>query len=98
MQYILAHDLGTSGNKATLYDLEGNIASSIVSAYPTHYPFDGAVEHDPAQWWQAVCACTRELLERSGVPAADIACVSFSDIMMGCLVVDKEGNALRNML
>ncbi|MCL2811154.1 MAG: xylulokinase [Clostridia bacterium] len=98
MQYILAHDLGTSGNKATLYDLEGNMACSVVSEYPTYYPFDGAVEHDPDQWWQAVCTCTRDLLERSGIPPADIACVSFSGIMMGCLVVDKEGNALRNML
>ena len=98
MQYILAHDLGTSGNKATLYDLEGNMAGSVVRAYPTYYPFDGAVEHDPEQWWQAVCACTRDLLEHSGVRAPDIACVSFSGIMMGCLVVDKEGNALRNML
>ena len=98
MQYILAHDLGTSGNKATLYDLEGNLRHSVVSAYPTYYPFDGAVEHDPENWWQAVRACTRDLLEQSGVPAADIACVSFSGIMMGCLVVDREGNPLRNML
>jgi len=98
MQYILAHDLGTSGNKATLYDLEGNVACSVIGSYPTHYPFDGAVEHDPEQWWQAVCACTRDLLERSGVSAADIACVSFGGIMMGCLVVDRGGKPLRNML
>lgn len=98
MQYILAHDMGTSGNKATLYDLEGNLKSSVVHPYLTYYPFDGAVEHNPAQWWQAVCSCTRDLLVQSGVSPADIACVSFSGIMMGCLIVDKEGKPLRNML
>ena len=98
MQYILAHDMGTSGNKATLYDMEGNLKSSIVKGYPTHYPFDGAVEHDPDDWWEAVCGCTRELLSQSGVAPAEIACVSFSGIMMGCLIVDGAGKPLRNML
>ncbi|MDR3050186.1 MAG: FGGY-family carbohydrate kinase [Oscillospiraceae bacterium] len=98
MQYILAHDLGTSGNKATLYDLDGNLACSVVRGYPTYYPFDGAVEHDPDNWWQAVCGCTHELLEKSGIAAGDIACVSFSGIMLGCLIVDEHGTPLRNML
>lgn len=96
--YILAHDLGTSGNKATLYDMEGNLAGSTVAAYPTVYPFNGAVEHDPDNWWRAVCDSTKQLLEQSGVAPASIACVSFSGIMMGCLIIDKEGRPLRNML
>ena len=98
MQYILAHDMGTSGNKATLYDFAGNLQGSVVKGYSTYYPFEGAVEHDPEQWWEAVCGCTRELLEKTGIAPADIACVSFSGIMMGCLIVDDAGKPLRNML
>lgn len=35
--YILAHDLGTSGNKATLFDESGLLIASRTAAYPTDY-------------------------------------------------------------
>lgn len=97
-KYILAHDLGTSGNKATLYDLEGNLRDSMVCDYPTHYPGDGCVEQNADDWWRAVCSSTKQLLERSKTPAGDVACICFSAQMMGCLLVDRDGVPLRNML
>ena len=54
--YILAHDLGTSGNKATLYRGDGKLAASAVAAYRTRYPHPGWAEQDPRDWWRAVCA------------------------------------------
>ena len=39
MTYILAHDLGTTGNKATLFDAETGVpAASAFEAYHTAYP------------------------------------------------------------
>ena len=35
-RYLLAHDLGTTGNKATLFTEEGELIRSIVYAYDTH--------------------------------------------------------------
>ena len=96
--YILAHDLGTSGNKAVLYALDGTLVESAVRDYPTYYPFSGAVEQEAGDWWEAVCGCTKHLLESAGVSASDIACVSFSAQMMGCLLVDKAGAPLRRAL
>ncbi|MDR1801065.1 MAG: xylulokinase [Lachnospiraceae bacterium] len=96
--YILAHDLGTSGNKAALYSIDGSLKGAVVASYPTYYPFNGAVEHNPDDWWRAVCDSTKQLLAQTKVAPADIAAVSFSGIMMGCLVVDDEGVPLRNML
>lgn len=97
-RYILAHDLGTSGNKATLYNLDGQLCSSTIYEYPTYYPDDGWVEQDPEDWWKAVCESTRELLEQAGVKNSDIACITFSAQMMGCLPVDKEGHHLRKSI
>lgn len=97
-KYILAHDLGTSGNKATLYDFEGKLQSSVVYAYDTFYPGPGCVEQDPEDWWKAVCISTRQLIEKSGISKNDIACITFSAQMMGCLLVDREGNPLRNSI
>lgn len=96
--YILAHDLGTSGNKATLYDFEGNLRSSTLYEYGTYYPDINWVEQDPEDWWRAVCVSTKELLEKSGIDRKDIFCITFSGQMMGCLPVDREGRPLRKSI
>lgn len=97
-RYILAHDLGTSGNKATLYCEDGRLAACAVAAYPTRYPHPGWAEQDPADWWRAVCDSTKKLIEKAGIRAGQVACVSFSGQMMGCLLVDREGQPIRPMI
>jgi xylulokinase len=95
MQYILAHDLGTSGNKATLYSEEGAQVVSATVAYPTRY-FNGTwAEQEPEAWWRAVCDSTRALLAEAAAAPSDIAAVALSGQMMGCTPVDKRGRALR---
>ena len=32
-EFLLAHDLGTSGNKATLFTIEGKLVNSITVSY-----------------------------------------------------------------
>lgn len=96
--YLLAHDLGTSGNKATLYDSEGRLCASVLAEYPTYYPYPGWAEQEPEDWWRAVCGATRALLERSGVSPREIAGVSFSGQMMGCVLTDRAGDPLRRAL
>jgi xylulokinase len=97
-KYILAHDLGTSGNKATLYDIDGVLRSSTLYEYKTYYPNTNWVEQDPEDWWKAVCISTKELIEKACINKADIACITFSAQMMGCLPVDKRGTALRKSI
>lgn len=92
-RYLLAHDLGTSGNKATLYTTSGELVKSIVSSYDTNYFNGNWAEQNPHDWWEAVCLSTRELL--IGINNKDIAAVSFSGQMQGCVCVDKERNPLR---
>jgi xylulokinase len=96
--YILAHDLGTTGDKATLFGSEGGLLASEFSPYPTHYPKTGWAEQDPEQYWQAFCRSTRDLLEKTRTPPAEIAAVAFSGQMMAALPVDREGRALRNSI
>lgn len=95
-KYLLAHDLGTSGNKATLYTTDGDLVKSKVYAYDTHYFNNNWVEQDPEDWWKAVCQSTKEILE--DIDKKDVAAVSFSGQMMGCLCVDKNGIPLRKSI
>jgi len=98
MKYILAHDLGTSGNKATLFPLDGSPATSSLFEYPTNYPFTNAVEQDPNDWWKAVCVSSQRLLEKTGANPNDIAGMSFTGQGMACLMVDRDGNPLENAM
>ena len=97
-RFILAHDLGTSGNKATLYSMDGNLKASVVEAYETSYGRNGEAEQDPDSWWQSVCLSTKGLFEKSGVSPSNVECVTFSGQMMGCLPVDSEGMPLRRSM
>ena len=95
-QYILAHDLGTTGNKATLFDV---VSSSVVATasetYQTTYPRPNWAEQNPAEWRQAMLGCTRRLIDQLPVSPAHIAAISFSGHMQGALMVDREGVPLR---
>lgn len=94
-QYLMAHDLGTSGNKATLFTTDGELVGSEVISYDAHYFNDGWVEQNPEDWWNAVCVSGKNLIRKTNIDSKDILAVSFSGQMMGCLCVDKEGNPLR---
>ncbi len=92
-KYIIAHDLGTSGDKATLFSTDGRLIDSFVCPYDTHYFNNGWAEQHPEDWWKAVCVTTKSMAER--VDREDIVAISFSGHMMGCLPVDQHGTPLR---
>jgi xylulokinase len=92
---ILSFDLGTGGNKASLYDAQGNCLAAAFVPYPTHYPQVGWHEQRPADWWQAVVESTRRLLQTPGVDASSIACLGISGHSLGAVPVDSAGSLLR---
>jgi xylulokinase len=95
---ILAHDLGTTGDKATLFDDEGRMVGSSFETYPTEYAHFGWAEQDPERWWTAVCNATKGLLAKTHASAGDVACVVFSGQMMGCVALDDRARPLRNAI
>ncbi|MGE5223274.1 MAG: xylulokinase [Omnitrophica WOR_2 bacterium] len=97
-KFIMAHDLGTTGNKASLFDEEGKVYASSFYGYKTEYPRPNWVEQSPEDWWEAVCITTRQLLEASHLSPRDIACITFSGQMMGCVALDSRARPLRNAL
>jgi len=96
--FILSHDLGTTGDKATLFSADGELIGSCFSAYPTYYPKQGWAEQDPELYWKAFCDSTKTLMETARIGVTDIAAVCFSGQMMAALPVDAHGRALRNSI
>lgn len=93
---LLAHDIGTSGNKATLYRDDGTIVASAVEPYDVYYSDGGCAEQDADDWWRAVVVSTRKLIAQEN--PENIAAVSFSGHMNGCLCVDRDGRPLRRSI
>ncbi len=91
--YLIAHDLGTSGDKATLFTAEGQLVKSITYAYDTRFFNSTWAEQNPEDWWKAVCTNNHALLE--GIDTGNIAAMAFSGQMMGCVLVDRNGCSIR---
>ena len=98
MRYLLAHDLGTSGDKATLFSVDGMLVDSRTRSYPLYQNSLLLAEQDPDDWWKAVCDTTKELIKATGILPGEIEAVSFSGQMMGCLPVDGRGRPLRRSI
>lgn len=92
---LIAHDLGTSGNKASLHRLDGHLVASATAGYPTRYGADTTSEQQPEHWWDAVVATTRELLATSGVSGDQIQGICVSGQMMGLVLLDSTGSPVR---
>jgi xylulokinase len=92
---IISFDLGTGGNKASLYDVDGNCLATAFVAYETNYPHVGWHEQRPSDWWNAVVESTQKLLKVSDEDKNNIECLAISGHSLGCVPVDKDGNLLR---
>ena len=95
-EYILAHDIGTSSDKAVLVRTDGTIAATFTVPYPTYYPHPSWVEQVPADYWNAVCESTKGIISENNIDPAEIIGVVFSTQSMGLIPVDKDGKELYN--
>src|SRR5438309_3770930 len=56
---LLAIDQGTTGTRAVVFTLDGDVAASAYEELPQHFPEPGWVEHDPEEIWAGVEATVR---------------------------------------
>src|SRR4051794_10238815 len=92
---LIAHDLGTTGDKASLHDDTGRLVASTSTRYDTTFGRNGIAEQDPHEWWRAVCGATRQLIDRAGIDPAEVAAIGFSGQMMGAVFLDQSYEPVR---
>lgn len=97
-KYLLAYDLGTGGNKASLYDQDGQCLAEEFVSYETYYPQAGWHEQRPEDWWQAVRSSTQALLEASQINPEEILAIGISGHSLGVVPVDEDGHLLRDSI
>ncbi|MDR3185847.1 MAG: FGGY-family carbohydrate kinase [Christensenellaceae bacterium] len=94
--YVLAHDMGTSSDKAILADFNGKIIATARASYPTYYPNPAWVEQIPSDYWEAVVSATKKILEKTGISPNEIKAIVFTTQSMGLIPVDIDGKTLYN--
>ena len=97
-KYILAHDHGTSGSKAAIVSIHGEVIDFDFQETPLYLFDNGGAEQDPDEWWDAILTTSKRLIEKDLVPIEDIVGVCCSSQWSGTVALDKEGNHLHRAI
>ena len=88
-KYILSLDLGTTGNRAILFDRQGDIVGQAYKELTQHYPQPGWLEHDATEIWQEVNNCIQQVVKEQNANPEEIAAIGLTVQRETCLLWDK---------
>lgn len=94
---LLGIDIGTTGTKCSIYNLNGSIVTTAYQDYPMIHKHTGWAEQDPDRWWNCVCTNLRECFSVSSVNSERIAAIGISCTNAVCLT-DENGCVLYNAI
>jgi xylulokinase len=95
---VVGLDLGTQSCKAVVCDERLAVRGSHAVAYETSYPQPGHAEQDPGTWEAAIGPAIAGALEEAGAAAGEVAALSVSGQLDGCVAVGDDGEALHPAL
>lgn len=84
---LLGIDIGTTGTKAMLVDLNGRVVGTEYREYDVRIPVPGAAEQDPELWWNAVTDAIGSFpddLKKS------VSAIGFSGQMHGLVLLGRD--------
>jgi len=97
-KFVIAIDVGTSGTKIGLIDLEGNVIAKASGRYNTVFLPDGGAEQDPHDWWKVVSTGVKQIVKESNVNAKDILAIGTTSQWAVTVAVDDQGKPLLNAI
>ena len=97
--YILALDLGTTGNRAFIFNREGKIVGQGYKELTQYYPYPGWLEHDPQEIWRDTCWVMQTAMKNAQVKPNEISAIGLTVQRETCLLWDKTtGKPLHNAI
>ncbi|AUP80478.1 xylulokinase [Flavivirga eckloniae] len=100
--YYIGYDLGSSSVKVAIVNAEtGEKLSALhepeneMEIIAVHSDW---AEQDPNVWWEYVCIATKRAIKEANIDASLISGIGISYQMHGLVVVDEQGNPLRNSI
>ena len=96
--FILALDQGTSSSRAILFDHSGRAVASSQQEFRQIYPQPGWVEHDAEDIWESQAQVAREVMDKAGATAANIAGIGITNQRETAVIWDQDGKPISNAI
>lgn len=98
-KYILALDQGTTSSRAIIFDHAGSAVASVNQEFPQIYPQPAWVEHAPEDIWSSQISVARQVLEKQGLGAENIAAIGITNQRETTVVWEKaSGRPVMNAI
>ena len=91
--YVIGIDIGTQGTKAALFNEDMEMIATAFRGIEADIAKAGTVWQEPDDLYASCAATIRELLDKSGVAAKDVAAVGIDGQMAGIVGIDESGEA-----
>ena len=100
--YSIGYDIGSSSIKAALVRTENGKSVAVVSEPNVEMEIlaleNGWAEQDPNAWWKHICSTTQRLISENDIDSSLVTGIGISYQMHGLVIVDRDGNPLRNSI
>jgi xylulokinase len=97
-KFVLAIDLGTSGAKVGLVDLQGQVIACAGGSYEPRFLAGGGVEQDPQEWWSVIVSSASRVLGQAGIAAETVIAAGVTSQWSVTVPVDADGEHLMNAI
>ncbi|TSA22790.1 MAG: carbohydrate kinase [Actinomycetales bacterium] len=95
---ILGVDIGSSGLKAVLLDVEKGICATVSESLALYNEHTGWAEADTDEWWQSLCIAIPKLIAKANCKSTDISAVAISGMVPAVVISDENGQVLRRAI
>jgi len=100
--YFIGYDIGSSSIKVALVKAVTGEAIAVVQEPEQEMEItaikNGWAEQHPESWWNFICRATQNILKQTGIDAHLIQGVGIAYQMHGLVLVDSDGELLRNAI
>ena len=97
-KYLVGIDIGTTGSKVAIFDLNGKILSIGYREYTSIYPRPNWVEQDLKMILKLTAEASRECIERSNIDLSSILAISLSAQRSCTIFMNKSKNEIMPMI
>lgn len=89
--YFLGIDTSATSSKALLIDERGEVIAVASNPHTLQTPKPLWSEQDPREWWEAVTASIRSVVEKAGAGGERIGAVGLTGQMHGLVLLGEAG-------
>lgn len=88
-------DIGTTGVKAALIEIDGRILADATIEHDLHSPHSGWAEEDPRDWIAGTRAALRQLTQSPELDRNGVAAIGVSGMVPAMVLLDAAGQPVR---